>query len=109
MNPTFARIARLHDCPVHAVRVVREGDGFLLDLTEELVLPRDDRGRIDIDGAVAWSVRCSSAGSANIRANGCGWRAAGGRASSKPLARAPRRDNLRRTTARKRRRPGDAP
>lgn len=52
MNPTFARIARLHDCPVHAVRVVREGDGFLLDLTEELVLPRDDRGRIDIDGAV---------------------------------------------------------
>ncbi len=73
--------------PVHAVRVVREGDGFLLDLTEELVLPRDDRGRSTstarrVVGALfeRW-----------IRehpANGCGWRAAGGRASSKPLARA---------------------
>ena len=53
MNATFARIARLHDCPVHAVRVIRAADGgFLLDLTEELVLPRDARGRIDPVGAV---------------------------------------------------------
>jgi KDO2-lipid IV(A) lauroyltransferase len=52
MNTTFARIARLHDCPVHAVRVIRQDDGFLLDLSEELVFDRDAKGRIDIASAM---------------------------------------------------------
>jgi KDO2-lipid IV(A) lauroyltransferase len=51
-NQTFARLARLHDCPVHAVRVVRlPGDRFRLELTEALDLPRDASGRIDPAGA----------------------------------------------------------
>jgi KDO2-lipid IV(A) lauroyltransferase len=51
-NQTFARLARLHDCPVHAVRVIRlPGDRFRLELTEALDLPRDASGRIDPAGA----------------------------------------------------------
>lgn len=52
-NPAFARLARLHDCPVHAVRVIRlPGDRFRIELTEALDLPRDAAGRIDPAGAV---------------------------------------------------------
>jgi Kdo2-lipid IVA lauroyltransferase/acyltransferase len=51
-NTLFARLARIHDCPVHAVRVVRlPGDRFRLELTEALDLPRDADGKIDIAGA----------------------------------------------------------
>jgi len=52
-NQTFARLARLHDCPVHAIRVIRlPGDRFRIDLTEALELPRDAEGRVDPAGAV---------------------------------------------------------
>lgn len=52
-NQAFARLARLHDCPVHAVRVVRlPGDRFSIDFTDALPLPRDGSGRIDVAGAV---------------------------------------------------------
>lgn len=52
-NQAFARLARLHDCPVHAVRVVRLPDyRFRVELSEPLTLPRDDKGRIDPAGAV---------------------------------------------------------
>jgi KDO2-lipid IV(A) lauroyltransferase len=51
-NQTFARLARLHECPVHAVRVIRlPGDRFRLELTEALDLPREARGRIDPEGS----------------------------------------------------------
>lgn len=53
-NQAFARLARLHDCPVHAVRVVRlPGYRFRVELSEALVVPRDQAGRIDPAGAVA--------------------------------------------------------
>ncbi|MBX9619397.1 MAG: lipid A biosynthesis lauroyl acyltransferase [Hyphomicrobiales bacterium] len=52
-NQAFARLARLHDCPVHAVRVVRlPGYRFRVELSEPLALPRDQSGRIDPAGAV---------------------------------------------------------
>jgi len=51
-NPIFARLARLVDCPVHCVRVVRlRGDRFRIELGEELRLPRDAGGRVDIAAA----------------------------------------------------------
>lgn len=52
-NPTFARLARNHECPVHGVRVIRlAGDRFRVELTEELILPRAADGRVDIGGSV---------------------------------------------------------
>lgn len=49
VNPTFARLARQFDCPVHGVRVVRlEGTKFHLEATEALDLPRDNTGKIAI-------------------------------------------------------------
>ena len=51
-NPIFARLARLYECPVHMVHVIRlPGDRFRIDLGEELLLPRDASGRIDIQGS----------------------------------------------------------
>jgi KDO2-lipid IV(A) lauroyltransferase len=51
-NPVFARLARQFECPVHTVRVIRlPGDRFRIELGEELALPRDADGRIDIAGA----------------------------------------------------------
>jgi KDO2-lipid IV(A) lauroyltransferase len=51
-NPIFARLARQFECPVHTVRVVRlPGDRFRIELSEELNLPRDASGRIDVAGA----------------------------------------------------------
>lgn len=51
-NPIFARLARQFECPVHTVRVVRlPGDRFRIELSEELDLPRDASGRIDVAGA----------------------------------------------------------
>jgi len=52
-NPVFARLARQFECPVHTVRVVRlPGDRFRIELGEELDLPRDAGGRIDVPAAV---------------------------------------------------------
>jgi KDO2-lipid IV(A) lauroyltransferase len=51
-NPVFARLARHYDCPVHAVRVVRLPEGrFRIEMTDEIALPRDASGAIDIAGA----------------------------------------------------------
>ena len=52
-NPTAAKLAREFDCPVHGARVIRlPGNRFRLEATEELVLPRDAEGRIDVKGAM---------------------------------------------------------
>lgn len=52
-NPVFARLARLHDCPVFAVRVIRLEKGrFKVELTDELNLPRDMTGKVEVQGSV---------------------------------------------------------
>jgi Kdo2-lipid IVA lauroyltransferase/acyltransferase len=51
-NPLLAQLARRFDCPVHGARAIRVPDGrFRLDLTEEIALPRDAEGLIDVDAA----------------------------------------------------------
>jgi KDO2-lipid IV(A) lauroyltransferase len=53
-NPILAKFARHYDCPVHGVRVIRlPGHRFRLELTPPLDLPRDARGVIDQQGAMA--------------------------------------------------------
>ncbi len=52
-NPTLARLARQFDCPVHGMRVIRLPRGrFRIEITEELTLPRDVDGKIDVQGAM---------------------------------------------------------
>lgn len=52
-NPTLARLARQFECPVHGMRVIRLPKGrFRIEITEEVVLPRDADGRIDVQGAM---------------------------------------------------------
>lgn len=51
-NPTLAKLARHFDCPVYGWRVVRlPGARFRVEFTEEVVMPRDAEGKIDVDGA----------------------------------------------------------
>lgn len=51
-NPLLAQLARRFDCPVHGARAIRLPDGrFRLDLTEEIALPRDAEGLIDVAAA----------------------------------------------------------
>ncbi len=51
-SPLPARLARNVDCPVHAVRAIRlPGNRFRMELSEELQLPRDAEGKIDINAA----------------------------------------------------------
>ncbi|MCB4821838.1 lipid A biosynthesis lauroyl acyltransferase [Roseicella aerolata] len=53
-NPLVAHLARRFDCPVHGARAIREPDGgFRLELTEAIELPRDARGRVDVEAATA--------------------------------------------------------
>ncbi|MBL6454808.1 lipid A biosynthesis lauroyl acyltransferase [Belnapia sp. T6] len=53
-NPLLARLARRFDCPVHGARAIRlPGGRFRLELTEAVELPRDERGRVDVDAATA--------------------------------------------------------
>jgi KDO2-lipid IV(A) lauroyltransferase len=51
-NPLLAQLARRYDCPVHGARAIRlPGGRFRLDLTEEIRMPRDAEGLIDINAA----------------------------------------------------------
>ena len=51
-NPTLARLARRHDCPVYGVRVIRRpGMRFHVTTTGPLALPRDAAGEIDVRAA----------------------------------------------------------
>ncbi len=48
-NTLLAKLARRYNCPVHGARTVRLPDGrFRLEITDELDLPRDKDGDIDI-------------------------------------------------------------
>ncbi|MFG1347208.1 lipid A biosynthesis lauroyl acyltransferase [Xanthobacter autotrophicus DSM 431] len=52
-NPTLARLARQFDCPVHGMRVIRLPNArFRVEITQEIPLPRDAEGRIDVVGAM---------------------------------------------------------
>jgi KDO2-lipid IV(A) lauroyltransferase len=51
-NTLPARLAREYDCPVHGARAVRLPGGRLhLELTPEIVLPRDHHGLVDVEAA----------------------------------------------------------
>lgn len=53
-NPLLARLARRFDCPVHGARAIRlPGGRFRLEITEEVALPRDASGRVDVEAATA--------------------------------------------------------
>lgn len=53
-NPLIARLARRFDCPVHGARAIRLPNGrFRLEITEEVALPRDASGRVDVEAATA--------------------------------------------------------
>jgi len=50
-NTLLAKLARRYNCPVHGARSIRLPNGrFRLEITDELVLPRDKDGDIDIRG-----------------------------------------------------------
>jgi KDO2-lipid IV(A) lauroyltransferase len=50
-NTLLAKLARRYDCPVHGARCIRLPDGrFRLEISDELVLPRDKNGDVDIRG-----------------------------------------------------------
>ena len=52
-NPLMAKLARRYDCPVHGARCVRLPNGrFRLEITEELVLPRDQDGDVDVNATL---------------------------------------------------------
>ncbi len=52
-NPTLTRLARQFDCPVHGMRVIRlPGARFRVEITEEIALPRDAEGKIDVVGGM---------------------------------------------------------
>ncbi len=50
-NTLLAKLARRYDCPVHGARTIRlPNNRFRLEITDELVLPRDKDGDIDVRG-----------------------------------------------------------
>lgn len=50
-NTLLAKLARRYDCPVHGARCIRLPDGrFRLEISDELVLPRDKNGDVDVRG-----------------------------------------------------------
>lgn len=50
-NPLLAKLARRYNCPVHGARSIRLPDGrFCLEITDELTLPRNQDGDVDIKG-----------------------------------------------------------
>ena len=52
-NPLLAKLARRYNCPVHGARTIRLPNGrFRLEITEELILPRDKNGDVDIKGTM---------------------------------------------------------
>ena len=54
-NPLLARLARrFDDCPGHGARAIRLPNGrFRLEITEEITLPRNEAGRVDVEAATA--------------------------------------------------------
>jgi KDO2-lipid IV(A) lauroyltransferase len=52
-NAMLARLARLVECPIHGVRIIRlPGHRFRVELTEAVTPARDAEGRIDVQGTM---------------------------------------------------------
>jgi KDO2-lipid IV(A) lauroyltransferase len=52
-NPMAARFAQFFDCPVHGFRSIRlPGNRVQVEFTEEVAMPRDGAGKIDIQAAM---------------------------------------------------------
>jgi KDO2-lipid IV(A) lauroyltransferase len=53
-NPFLARLARRFEAPVHGLRAIRLPDHrFRMELTPALDLPRDAKGKVDVEAATA--------------------------------------------------------
>lgn len=53
-SPLLAKLARQYECAVHGARAIRLNNGrFRLELTDELELPRDGEGHIDVEKTTA--------------------------------------------------------
>lgn len=53
-NPLLAKLLRSCDCPVHGARTIRLPNGrFQMEMTEEISIPRDSNGEVDIEAATA--------------------------------------------------------
>jgi Kdo2-lipid IVA lauroyltransferase/acyltransferase len=49
LNPLFARLVRIYDCPVYGSRVIRRDDGrFGYEIVGPIEPARDARGRVDV-------------------------------------------------------------
>jgi Kdo2-lipid IVA lauroyltransferase/acyltransferase len=49
LNPFFARLVRIYDCPVYGSRIIRRDDGrFGYEIVGPIEPPRDERGRVDV-------------------------------------------------------------
>jgi KDO2-lipid IV(A) lauroyltransferase len=49
LNPFFARLVRIYDCPVYGSRIIRRDDGrFGYEIVGPIEPARDERGRVDI-------------------------------------------------------------
>jgi KDO2-lipid IV(A) lauroyltransferase len=49
LNPLFARLVRIYDCPMYGSRVIRRDDGrFGYEIVGPIEPPRDARGRVDV-------------------------------------------------------------
>jgi len=58
LNPLFARLVRIYDCPVYGSRVIRRDDGrFDYEIVGPIEPARDERGRVDIQ---ATTQQCAS-------------------------------------------------
>jgi Kdo2-lipid IVA lauroyltransferase/acyltransferase len=58
LNPLFARLVRIYDCPVYGSRVIRRDDGrFGYEIVGPIEPARDARGRVDVQ---ATTQQCAS-------------------------------------------------
>ena len=49
LNPFFARLVRIYDCPVYGSRIIRRNDGrFDYEIVGPIEPARDERGRVDV-------------------------------------------------------------
>ena len=49
LNPFFARLVRIYDCPVYGSRIIRRDDGrFGYEIVGPVEPARDERGRVDV-------------------------------------------------------------
>jgi len=53
LNPFFARLVRIYECPVYGSRVIRRSDGrFDFEIVGPIEPPRDQRGRVDVQATM---------------------------------------------------------